>query len=286
MLHRLFGKKPKMEIMRHLSLGRTMPERVFAYPKEQCESEISFARYFMNNNPNPHWYAHGTNGKAFEGILQVLGRVLPYSLLIQQGRNITSGEGFGAINSDSISAIALTHMNLGSTEMPILHSIHYAMRATDCFALRPSNIDARLNSARETFKKMEIDFARDGQPFPNSHLGRAYRTLPALISRFEQQAVRFSQMSEQDKQSWENLSSIPVVVIGQSESERICLEKIDIPGEVFLGDLNARIIASEPCNFDRLRSLSKSYDFPLSFVPFGSLEELQREHLKRYGYKF
>ena len=250
------------------------PARIFQYDEGEFEGEIAFTRAKMGAHPLPMWYAHGTNALALRGMLETDCTALSPSKLRERGVDIATGENLGTGNDNYIATVRLASDCRETSFFPdtFLTALNYAYNSQQC--LRPSNIAASIKINRASIEEEKY--------FPGSPLSRAQMATKKAMPHLEKMAGIFEKMSPEDKAEWERLCSIPVVVIGQSDSPVIRASRTDIKAEAFLEYLPIGVVASEPTYLPALRELHHQSERArgLSFVPFGCLEGLQRNYVQ------
>ncbi|MCH7568895.1 MAG: hypothetical protein IIA87_05755 [Nanoarchaeota archaeon] len=249
------------------------------------EENIARAQRVMAFGQPRVWYAHGTNGKAFEGMLEVNGYVFPREILEGIGRDVVSGEGMGAMSPGYVHAINLSYVQ--HDKGYIREAVKYATKkAVGGCRIAPSTIDERIEEAK-AFLKYVNDL-----PNLNEHnriLKKAAeeRILPDQLD-FEK---RFLRMSQIDKDEWEQLSKIPVVVLGTSIAGQTPVLGSYIPADVGVKSIEIRVASTTPESMSMIEEMIKrlrsdmtkegSRDQIVS-VPIDSLEDLQRSYLNVY----
>ncbi len=221
------------------------------------------------------YYAHGTNGKALEQILETDGMVLPGKDLRERGILISTGESGGttALNKERISVISLDHFRTsdGVREGHVSNAIDYSERASKGFSKRPSNIDYKIME----MERVLSDFKK-GDDTPVSWIESCEESLLGL----RKLKAAFSEMSSEEISRYEKLSDIEVVVLGKSERNLEGFVRSDVDGEVSLPSLKVASIAVKREHISTVKNLLDAKGSTIKIIPMDKLENLQRLYLQ------
>lgn len=227
------------------------------------------------------FYAHGTNGIAFDYACNLGGLLLPGGTLRSLRIPVLTGESAGLTNLGKtyVSAIDLSQFNNWSKNQDYMdRAIKYARCAAgDNLAVRPTTIDRHMDmffAAKESIRKGEVskrnvwfsDYvgAIDARIAELGALKLIFRRNPKFAERVER------------------LSRIPVVAVGRSSSGYAIGAKSDVPGEKWLKAMRVHIAATEDDSIEAIDEIVQEHkNTEMYVIPISRLGELHDHYMEK-----
>lgn len=261
--------------IRNLETGEiVVPSRV----KKSADNLLLIKDQMINRPEGYSYYAHGTNGKTLESILETDEMILPGRVLKERGIISLTGESGATtpLNRESISTIALDHFGTsgGTRRGHIDNAIIYAQSASEKFSVTPLNIDEKIIKMEELVSGLKTSDYTEG-----SIVDIIIKSQEDRLLELRNLKKTFSELNFEELAKYEELSKIPVVVVGKNQKGFEGFVHSDIRGEVSLPSLKAETVAVPKEYMSTIQFLLNTKGSSIRVISLEELENLQRFYL-------
>jgi DNA-binding transcriptional regulator/RsmH inhibitor MraZ len=235
-------------------------------PESEINSEKEKIRniaieLYQQKEYNEEYYAHGTNAKALQGMINSEYKVIPGEKM-----NIAfTGESYGKsnLNKKIVSVGKFNKVGLDSVKI-------YSKYASQSFALTTKNIEEKIEENKESLKFYEKIKYKE-----NSYAEKYHQLKIEYTIFLEQIKNYFLNLPEEEKEKHDLLSEIPIIVCGKNNISEEKYIHSGIADEKGLPELSIQIIATTS---EKLKIVKKIVDNPqIKIITIKELESVEKE---------